>query len=169
MVIHDWALCGQPISEMPLKLIKSCSNNAVPTLQEVIDICSGRIGLQIELKAEGTPQAVNDALKKNGISGDVLVTSFESGLLREMKAINPSLKLGFLFKEQPKGLWAFARDAPLDYICPRSSAVTEEMVRKAHALGLKVYAYRVNDRETGDRMLNLGVDDIGTDYPDLFQ
>lgn len=169
VVIHDGVLCGQPICELPLKLIKSCSNNAVPTLQDVIDMCRGRIGLQIELKAEGTPKAVDDALKRNGISDDVLVTSFEIGLLREMKAINPKLKLGLLFKEQPKGLWDFARAVPLDYICPRSSAVTEEMVVRAHGLGLKVYAYRVNDLETGERMLKMGVDDLGTDYPDLFQ
>lgn len=169
VVIHDGFLCGRPVKEMAFEEIKSCSNNKVPTLGEVLEICAGKAGLQIELKAEGTPKAVNSALVENKVLDDILITSFEIGLLREMKAINPKLKLGLLFKEQPERLWDFAREVPLDYICPRSSAVTEGMVVRAHGLGLKVYAYRVNDKETGERMLSMGVDDLGTDYPDLFQ
>jgi hypothetical protein len=40
-------------------------------------------------------------------------------------------------------------------------------VREAQSLGLKVLAWTVNDRETMGQMLDLGVDGLVTDRPDI--
>lgn len=44
--------------------------------------------------------------------------------------------------------------------------VTPELVKEAHALGLKVNVWTVNDQPTMEKMIDLGVDGITTDYPD---
>ena len=46
--------------------------------------------------------------------------------------------------------------------------LTKEFVDKAHSFGKSVYAYRVNEKELADKLIAMGVDDIGTDFPKLF-
>lgn len=42
-----------------------------------------------------------------------------------------------------------------------------QKVREAQELGLKVIAWTVNDRQTMGQMLDLGVDGLVTDRPDI--
>lgn len=44
--------------------------------------------------------------------------------------------------------------------------VTERMVQQAHALGLRIIPWTVDDRATAEYLMELGVDGIITDYPD---
>ncbi len=44
--------------------------------------------------------------------------------------------------------------------------VTPALVKEAHDLGLKVNVWTVNDKPTMEKMIDLGVDGITTDYPD---
>lgn len=46
---------------------------------------------------------------------------------------------------------------------------TREMVEQAHALGLKVIPWTVNDRETAASLVAMSVDGIITDYPDMLR
>ena len=44
--------------------------------------------------------------------------------------------------------------------------LTPDDIAAAHALGLKVLPWTVNDRTDMSRLIDLGVDGIITDYPD---
>lgn len=156
------------MSVAELKALHCPDNQKLPTLQEVIDLCKNKIAMQIELKAKGTPYAVSQLIAKNNIENNVVITSFHANLLREIKNINPKLKAGFLFWWYSKKVWKIAEEIPADIIGPRCNIVTEELVRKAHALGKIVYAYHVNELDIGERLIALGVDEIGTDFPKLF-
>jgi amidase len=46
---------------------------------------------------------------------------------------------------------------------------TREMVEQAHALGLKVIPWTVNDAATAQSLISIGVDGIITDYPDMLR
>lgn len=52
---------------------------------------------------------------------------------------------------------------------PYYGEVTAENVKEAHALGLKVIPWTVNDEKTMLRMITLGVDGLISDYPDLLR
>ncbi|MFA4819219.1 MAG: glycerophosphodiester phosphodiesterase family protein [Patescibacteria group bacterium] len=151
-----------------LKKLNCSQNQKIPTLQEVIDLCKGKIDLQIELKAEGTPQSVNQIILQNNIKKSVVITSFAVDLLKEIKNLNPKFKVGLLFKAYPEKLWRLVNKIPLDFICPRYGITTKEIINQAHKLGKSVYAYHVNDKDTGNKLIALGVDEIGTDFPKLF-
>lgn len=161
------------VSEMTLTALKALDceqGEKIPTLQEVIDVCKNKINLQIELKSDGTPELVNDLILKNDIQKQVVITSFRDYLLKEIKQLNPDLKVGLLFNtnEVMSKIWELAGSIPLDFFAPFSGLVTKEFVDKAHSFGKSVYAYRVNEKELGDKLIEMGVDDIGTDFPKLF-
>lgn len=153
-----------------LKMLDCEQSEKIPTLQEVIDTCKDKIDLQIELKADGTPKLVNDLILKNDIQNHVVITSFRDYLLKEIKQLNPDLKVGLLFKtdEVMSKIFELAVSIPLDFFAPFSGLVTREFVDKAHSFGKSVYAYRVNEKDLGEKLIEMGVDDIGTDFPKLF-
>jgi glycerophosphoryl diester phosphodiesterase len=159
--VHELSLAELKKFDLP-------DGQKIPTLQEVIDICKNKIDLQIELKAQGTPRLVNEILLKNAFVDHAVITSFDSELLQEIKKINPNLKVGLLFREYSTDVWKLVEEIPLDFIGPRGNIVTEELVNKAHRLGKPVYAYHVKEKELGEKLIALGVDEIGTDFPNLF-
>lgn len=52
---------------------------------------------------------------------------------------------------------------------PNAPSVTRERVEEAHRLGVRVFPWTVNDTTEMKRLLDLGVDGITTDRPDLLQ
>jgi glycerophosphoryl diester phosphodiesterase len=52
---------------------------------------------------------------------------------------------------------------------PNAASVTRERVEDAHRLGVRVYPWTVNDTTEMRRLLDLGVDGITTDRPDLLR
>lgn len=161
------------VGEMTLKELKELDceqGEKIPTLQEVIDLCKDTIDLQIELKADGTPELVNNLIVENNIQDQIVISSFKDHWLKEIKQLNPSLKVGLLFKteEVMSEIWNLIDSIPLDFLAPFSGMVTKEFIDKAHGLGKSVYAYRVNEKELGDKLIKMGVDSLGTDFPKLF-
>lgn len=99
-----------------------------------------------------------------------MITSFKADRLREIKNFNPILKIGLLFykEEVLANIWELAETIPLNFIGPFSGIISKELIDKAHALGKTVYAYHVNDKKLGEKLMAMGVDAIGTDYPKFF-
>lgn len=161
------------VSEMTLSDLKKLEydgGDKIPTLQEVIDICKDKIDLQIELKSDGISTLINDLIIKNNIEDNVVITSFKIHRLKEIKNLNPRLDVGLLFwtDEVMEDIWNLANNVPLDFFGPFSEIITKEFIDKAHNIGKYVYAYRVNTLELGNRLISMGVDAIGTDFPKLF-
>lgn len=159
------------VADLTLEEIKKLycpENQKIPTVQEVIDLCKGKIDLQVELKAQGTPNVINKLIVKNNIISHVLVTSFDINLIKEIKEINREIKVGYLFETFPPNIWKISKEIPLEYICPKSTIINKKKIEIAHSLGMKVYVFHVQDKILGDKLIELGVDDIGTNYPKLF-
>ena len=53
--------------------------------------------------------------------------------------------------------------------CPYFKDLTSELLNEAHALGLIVCTWTVNEIENIENMIDIGVDGIVTDYPDRVQ
>jgi glycerophosphoryl diester phosphodiesterase len=145
----------------------------IPTLQEVVNICKGKIPLVVELKAKNTPKIVNQILTGNQIIDSSLVISFDSKLIKEIKKINPEVKTGFLFDTRiyklfPFLLWRLVKKIKADYVCPEHSLISKNFVKKLHKLNFKIHTYTVNDAKIGEKFKKFGVDQIATDFPKLF-
>ena len=53
----------------------------------------------------------------------------------------------------------------VDFICAEESLINKKMIREVHKSGKAVFAWTINDDYKAERLFELGVDGIITDYP----
>ncbi len=149
-----------------LKQLDAGQGQRVPTLLEVMNLCRGKVDLQIELKAISTPALVAEHLQKYWHAKKAVVTSFDLMLLKEFAALAPETEIGLLNRDPGVDMVEVALQHRHRWICPRFDVVSRELIQRAHAKNLLAYVYHVNPREQVARVIELGADAIGTDYPE---
>lgn len=181
VIIHDAdtiRTSGTPgvIKDMTLLELKELDvgqGEKIPTLKELIEIARGKIGLQIEIKAEGIVEDLPKILKKNELHMSSIISSFSFEELLKLKKIEPTLKLGYLLPEpiqRPKlikRLTQKAIDNNFYAIHPHFNAVNKDFVQFAHENNLKINVWTVNDKDIMKNLIELGVDGIITDFISL--
>ena len=150
-----------------IKQLDAGKGERIPTLQEVIDLVRGKVVLQIELKGPDTAEPVVRAVERNSMESEVLLTSFVHERLREARQLNPSLALGALWSNPPDDACKQAIDMGAEAIHIQHQNIDAQLVQKAHAHGLKIRAWNPDTVEEIQRAIDLGVDAIGSNRPDL--
>jgi glycerophosphoryl diester phosphodiesterase len=154
-----------------LRLLDAGGSDTVPTLEEVIELVDKRVPLNIELKGHKSAVAVADILKtylqRGWDTDDFVVSSFNHHDLKHFKDLMPDINVAALMDAIPLNYSAFAEDLQAFAVCPGDGAISKEYVDDAHARGLDVYVWTINDAEEAERMYMLGVDGIFTNYPDI--
>lgn len=142
----------------------------IPTLREVIRMVKGQMKLNIEIKVSGKDtdiaQKVVDIIRSENFANECMVTSFERSAIDKVKEIAPDLITGFIFDEEHppdifKGSW--------DVVCSNRSIVDREFVRKAERNGKRLFVWTVNYPYEMKKFIDLGVDGIITDVPDILK
>ncbi len=138
------------------------------TLEEVFRFTDGHVFLNIELKsdAEGErmEEKVADLIVQYGLENRCCVTSFSYASLKKIKAYCPEIRTGFIMS------YAYGNFYDLeaaDAFSIRSMFINQQIVSYAHQNGKEVYAWTVNTVPEMQRMLNLSVDHVITDKPEL--
>jgi glycerophosphoryl diester phosphodiesterase len=144
------------------------------TLADVLDLCRGRVAVNVELKCEGDEAAAakTGARVAAQIAArrdpDVYVSSFWWGALAAARGEAPGVRRAFVFADSPDrpALLASARSLGLWALHPNRAYVTRELVDDAHAAGLQVNAWTVNDQDEIAAFAALGVDGIMSNWPE---
>ena len=152
----------------------------IPTLDAVLHRYRERARFYIETKnPEAAPGMedelvrllrLHDLLPRRPGDDRVIVQSFSERSLLRIREIEPDLPLVLLFGRFAIGrairrrlrriaTWAAG-------IGPERGDVDRKLVDAAHALGLVVHPWTVNDPADLGRLLALGVDGVFTDFPD---
>lgn len=139
----------------------------VPTLQDVIDLVKGQAVLQIELKGLGVEEAVVKKVEENGIVDEVVITSFRHYMVRKVKTFNPRVSTGVLFLGLPLDASRLARDAGAEGLHANVNYLDGHLVEDGHRYGLKVRAWNTDNPEQMRWLIDLGVDAIGSNRPDI--
>lgn len=152
----------------------------LPLLEEALDAIAPHAVTLIERKA-GDARACVELLRRRGWINRVVVQSFDWDYLREFHALVPEQVLGALgpvgrpdgtpLTEEEKTLGP----AQLERLAAAGASVavwsrdhvTADSVRAAHARGLKVWVYTVDDVAAARQLLARGVDGIITNHPPL--
>lgn len=176
VVIHDYTTKdGKKIEDLTLTQLKKYDvgkGEQIPLLQEVVEAVNQRAVLNIELKAAGTPGPVAQLLKeyitqKNADPKKFLISSFDHFLVKEFQQYAPEIPTAIIFEGNPLKRAQIATDAGAQAAVLQYKWISPEFIKDAHARGIKVYGYTVNDAQTAHTLQAMGIDGIITNYPDL--
>ncbi len=143
----------------------------IPTLREVLAWARGRTELVIEIKGDPHPQPgveeqVLGLVAEHGMIERVMVISFHHPTLRRVRELEPRVATGMLYTGFFADTVAAARAAGADCVRPGWRDWNEALVRDVHSAGLVAGAWTVDDEAAMERLLDMGLDSITTNYPD---
>jgi glycerophosphoryl diester phosphodiesterase len=150
----------------------------IPTLEEIFDALPD-MTFNVEPKQQ-TPSIVKPLcgiLRERKMTGRVIVGSFRQEVLDEFRAECPEVATSASPSEAGYFLAMYKTGLAESYTPPMQAlqvperlgylnVVSEDFVKAAHRLNLKVHVWTVNETEDMRRLTEMGVDGIMTDYPD---
>lgn len=153
------------------------TGTTIPTLAAVFRSCP-ELRFTVEIKQSDPPieELVVAVVRECGRAEEVILASEHDSVLSRVRVIAPEMATSFAVGE---GLELLQRvsTAQLEGYRPPGQAlqapvtfhglllITTETVTAAHALGLEVHVWTINDPREMERLFDLGVDGIMSDFP----
>ena len=162
VVIHDADVARTTTARGPVDSfhVDQLQRLGIPALEDVLAL---PVAVNIEVKTEAAIPAVLELVHGRA---DVVVSSFDLDALDFLRQLAPELRLAFLSDESDCELvLSRARDAGAYAFNPPASSVTPGLVAQAHAAGLRIMPFTVNDVTEARRLFEWGVDAMFTDDP----
>lgn len=139
----------------------------IPTLEEALDIAGQAIGVILELKVEGIGNEACAIVKRTGFSGPLIYASFLIAELHRVRQADRDARIMILHHRRlPPDPVADVLALNASHVGFHYSSITPALLKVYHDLGRQVFTYTVNERQDIQRMRELGVDGIVSDYPD---
>ena len=108
-----------------------------------------------------------EAVRAAGVADRTTVRGFDHRCIRFLRALEPRLTGAVIVAHTaPAVIAEVVLQADARIYCPSFDFLDAEMVRQAHAVGVRVLPWTVNEPEQWKRLIDWGVDGITTDYPD---
>lgn len=180
VITHDERLDGLggrgEIADATLDQVRSLDaggGERVPLLGEVLDRFGARIPFNLELKrgARATyPDLERETLAEvevRGLLARTLFSSFCDPVLAALRRHAGGARIGVLVSPRaPRGWRERARQVGAEAVHLHAALATAEAVEVAHADGLAVHVYTVDDVPGMRALIARGVDGIFTNHPD---
>ncbi len=167
------------VSQLSLEQLRRLDAGAgeqIPELREVLALCREQrklVNLEIKAdtleQAQRTAQVVGKALEVGGYHDLALVSSFWLPCLPGLKNAFPQIRVATLHsgaRWRLLNMITAARAAGADAIHPDARLVSRALVDHAHAAGLQVNVWTVDQPKRMQRLASWGVDGIMTNYPE---
>lgn len=145
----------------------------IPSLEELLDLIRGKNTLlNLELKNgivgyRGMEEKVVHAVREWGLEEQVIISSFNHASLVKCKRLAPEIRTALLYMEKLYRPYDYAAKLEASALHPYKWAVTREEVAAALAHGITVHPFTVNDPAEIRAMMDMGVQAIITDVPDV--
>ena len=148
----------------------------IPQLKEVLEMCHGRIFMDIEVKEHGFEKkllkTLNECVDKNEYS----IKSFNDKVPYTIKKYNPDIVVGLLIgtskanlKRRVNELFPIRRlkKCKADFVSPHFNLLHVGFIKRMKTEGYPVYVWTVNDEKLIKKLLKSDIDGLITDRPDI--
>ncbi|PAU79021.1 glycerophosphodiester phosphodiesterase family protein [Halomonas salipaludis] len=115
-------------------------------------------------ECRGLAQQPPQGCGSEDVHGDVLIATMSPSLVREIKARQPQLRTTLLAQFVLPGT---LDRTSFDALGLRHNRVSDAEIRAASYFGYELHTWTVNDRARMSQLIDMGVDNIITDRPDL--
>ena len=153
-----------------LRKLDAGNGEKIPTLKEAFEAINLNAGVNIELKGPDTANPVVNIIanmRESGWNDDlVLVSSFNHRELSLVNKLDPRIKLGAMMVGLPMDDAAFAESLGAYSVHLSIEFIDRRFVKDARARHLRVFVFTVDHPEDIDKMRELGVDGVFTNYPE---
>lgn len=143
------------------------ANERVPTLEEAIALCRGKIRLNIELKdfgpAEGLAGAVADVVREQGFESECIVTSLSNEALVALRRHHPEVHVGIIVGQSVGDV----NQLDVDALSVRADHLSDKMIRTAHEQDRQVMVWGISGEQQMMQQLRRGVDNLITSDVEL--
>lgn len=186
VVIHDATLdrttngkgLVSNFSYNELRRLDAGKGEKIPTLEQVFGVLGKgnpwgwKPFFNVELKEADMVDDVLNLIRQYHLVDSVVVSTLATWVLNDLFAIKrnePDLRIAMLV-DRKELFWTgthLAADFPKIYaVSPIPGIITKRKVTIAHAKGIKVFVWTVNQPSDIARIKAMGVDGIFSDYPD---
>lgn len=110
--------------------------------------------------------AILDLIAERGLEDRVIIQSFDHRSVWAIRRVNSTVRLAALTSRIVPQLAEYAANG-VNIWSPRFSDVTPQRLAEAHEVGLRVVPWTVNDAADMRRLIEMGVDGIISDRPDI--
>ncbi len=148
-----------------LRQLDAGMGERIPTLEEVLETTT--LPIHAELKVADAASLLAEIIRARRLVGFVTPISFHPGMLREVKTILPGSPTGLIFSDILPDAADRARSIGATLISLQSRRLNAKVIERCRRFGLETTAWTVNDPEEMRRVLDLGLEGIVTDRPDL--
>ena len=181
-----------PIKYMTLDEIKkydcnkiestNTSTEKIATLVELLEFINNsnysnknaikfNIEIKTEKKVDTNAEVVEfveyfiNILNKYNIKDRTIIQSFDDRVLIAVKNIDSYIKLSLLIEDPNINMIELAKKIDVDIISPFYQLLNKKLVKEIHNNGFKVLPWTVNSTKDLQKMINMNVDGVISDYP----
>ena len=177
VLMHDLTLNrttngSGPLADRTLQQLRAldAGGDPIPSFDEALALTRGRALLIAEIKAPRAEQAVARVARHQGALQDVMVWSFSPSILEAVRSAEARLPTALLIAPQSASRAPPVRDLALRLGLRGISIFHEDIdgrtVSEARRSNLSIYAWTADSQVAIQRLIDLGIDGIVTNYPE---
>lgn len=158
-----------------LKPVDIGGGQRIPTLRKLLREFHDKLHFDLEIKEIDAVEKTLPLIREFAITDRIVITSFIPEALQLVNESMPETQTGLLI-DRLTGNITGARSAVnaaallgCRLVAPDYRLIKDEWITSAHGAGMQVMAWTVNHRPDGIRLIEMGVDGLISDRPDIFK
>ena len=172
---HDAKVHGVSVSNLTYESLKNYNEHSCK-LEEVLSLCKGKVGVNLEIKEEGFETTVVELLVSNFNYDSIYVTSFIPSVIRTVKCQGSKIVSGLLLGDAMsyQVFYRIVKEAvsmedfyysKADFISPYYKIYEMGLMRNFQKRGIPIQLWTVNELKLLKDLINSDIHSIVTDVP----